>query len=161
MANEMSYKNYVGSIECSEEDGCLHGKILFIDDLITFEGDTVPGIRAAFENAVDDYLAYCQKSGKPANKPYSGVFQVRIGADLHKSATHAAARQRMKLNEFIKKAVVQAVSMAEGLHINHHHDHEVTVKVRAESNEIISVIASAAADSPPPTWQPVPSQVRH
>lgn len=70
----MSYKGYLGSIEASVEDACLHGKLLFIDDLITYEGDTVPALVDAFRAAVDDYLAYCEETGKQANKTFSGSF---------------------------------------------------------------------------------------
>ena len=43
----LTYKTYIGSIEVSVEDECLHGKILFIDDLITYEANTVQEIHDA------------------------------------------------------------------------------------------------------------------
>lgn len=106
--NELVYKGYAGSLEASIEDGCLHGRILFIDDLVAYEGQTIPEVQAAFEAAVDRYLAHCVRVGKPANKPYSGTFNVRIGQDLHGMAVKIASRQGIKLNEFVKQAVQSA-----------------------------------------------------
>ena len=39
----MNYKGYIGSIEASEEDNCLFGKVLDLpsDTAITYEGETV------------------------------------------------------------------------------------------------------------------------
>ncbi|MCC5845364.1 MAG: toxin-antitoxin system HicB family antitoxin [Verrucomicrobia bacterium] len=42
--------------EFSQKDGCLHGKIQFIQDLVTYEAETVPELEKAFHAAVDDYL---------------------------------------------------------------------------------------------------------
>ena len=64
----LSYKGYQGSSECSVEDGCLFGRILFVRDVVTYEGNTVAELEAAFREAVDDYLATCAKIGKNPQK---------------------------------------------------------------------------------------------
>ncbi|MEI8326181.1 MAG: toxin-antitoxin system HicB family antitoxin, partial [Betaproteobacteria bacterium] len=84
--HKLTHKGFTGSCEVSLEDGCLVGRVLFIDDIVTYEGETVPDLKANFEAAVDRYLAYCKRTGKAANKPYSGTFNVRVGADLHRKA---------------------------------------------------------------------------
>jgi predicted HicB family RNase H-like nuclease len=104
-ASELSYKGYTGSIEVSIEDGCLHGRILFINDLITYEGNTVESIKVSFENATDRYIAYCAKTGIPANKPYSGTFNIRIGADRHRALAQLANRKKISINEAICSAI--------------------------------------------------------
>jgi predicted HicB family RNase H-like nuclease len=48
------YKGYSGTVEASIEDGVLHGKILFVSDLVTYEADTVTALKSEFEAAVDD-----------------------------------------------------------------------------------------------------------
>ena len=83
-ANKLIYKGFTGSLDASLEDECLVGKVLFIDDIVTYEGDTVPALKANFQAAVDRYLAFCEKTGKAANKPYSGTFNVRVGSDLRR-----------------------------------------------------------------------------
>ena len=52
--NTMSYKGYVGSVEISEEDNCLFGKVLDLPagTAITYEGETVAELKKDFESAV-------------------------------------------------------------------------------------------------------------
>ena len=59
----MNYKSYTGSIETSVEDGVLHGSVLDIKDVITFEGTTIEELKQAFQDSVDDYLEFCQEMG--------------------------------------------------------------------------------------------------
>lgn len=68
----LSHLGYTGSAEVSLEDDCLYGTILFISDLVTYEAETVPGLRKAFEEAVEFYLAQCAEMGLPANAPLNG-----------------------------------------------------------------------------------------
>lgn len=109
MSNQFTYKGYSGSCLSSIEDECLHGRILFITDLITYEGNTIPELRASFEMAVDDYLNYCKETGKQAEKPYSGSFNVRIPPELHKELAKRASRHGMTINEFVKHAIEKEV----------------------------------------------------
>ena len=54
----MKYKGYTGSVEYSEEDNCLYGKVMGMSrDAITYEGQDVNELRRDFEGAIDDYLA--------------------------------------------------------------------------------------------------------
>ena len=59
----LNYKSYTGSIETSVEDGVLHGSVLDIKDVITFEGTTIEELKQAFQDSVDDYLEFCQEMG--------------------------------------------------------------------------------------------------
>lgn len=55
MNNTITYKNYIGTVEYSQEDDIFHGKINGINDLVTFEGDSVSKLKSAFKEAVEDY----------------------------------------------------------------------------------------------------------
>ncbi len=103
--NELKYCGYTGSIEVSIEDGCLHGRILFIDDIVTYEGQTVGEIAAAFRESVDRYIAHCKETGKQPNKPYSGSTNVRIGQERHRALAQLAFRRKSSLNDLICQAV--------------------------------------------------------
>ena len=105
----LHHKNYQGSIEVSVEDDCLHGRILFIEDLITYEGETVAELKTNFAASVERYLEDCAASDKLPNRPYSGVFQLRIAPDLHRRAVQAAGREDVKLNELVTRAIQQFV----------------------------------------------------
>ena len=67
MSTLLEYKGYLGSVEYSDEDEVLHGRLEFIRDLVTYEGRDAKGIRAAFREAVDDYLELCEAEGRKAD----------------------------------------------------------------------------------------------
>lgn len=106
----LRHNGYTGSAEVSVEDGCMHGRILHIDDIVTYEGQTVPELAREFAAAVDRYLAHCRAIGKSPDKPYSGSLNVRLGPDLHRAAAEYASENEMNLNEAICKAVGALVS---------------------------------------------------
>ena len=75
---------YRGTVEYSEEDTCLFGRISGINDIISYEGESVSELRTAFEEAVDDYLETCEKLGPP---------QQAIFGQGHAPHTSGSARQ--------------------------------------------------------------------
>lgn len=117
----LSYKDYTGSVEVSLEDNCLHGKILFIVDLITYEGSTVEELFLSFQEAVDDYIAYCEETGKPANKPYSGTFNVRVGQDIHRRAAQEAFEREISLNDYVTRCIQKNLEQNEIVRVEHTH----------------------------------------
>jgi len=129
-AKDMTYKGFAGSINVSLEDKCLHGRLLFIDDIITYEAESVEEIVKEFQLAVDQYIDHCASTGKPANKPYSGTFNVRVGPELHREVARLAREQQIGLNDFVVKALHDAVDQ-NGVHkIEHVHSHNVNVTIR-------------------------------
>ena len=61
----LKYKGYTGSIDYSEEDNCLYGKVLGMSkNMITYEGQDVNELRKDFEGAIDDYLIVCKAKDK-------------------------------------------------------------------------------------------------
>ena len=62
----MTYKGYVGSIEVSDEDNCLYGKVLNLpeDTMISYDGQTVTELEDDFKGAVDDYIEYMMSAVK-------------------------------------------------------------------------------------------------
>ena len=109
MSNTMEYRNYVGSVEFSEEDGCFFGKVMGIRALISYEGTTAKELVADFHGAVDDYLALCAAEGKEPEKAYKGSFNVRISPELHKQAVVYAASHQMTLNSFVESSMKRAL----------------------------------------------------
>jgi predicted HicB family RNase H-like nuclease len=137
--NKLTYKGYTGTIEASIEDACLHGKILFIYDLITYEGNTVEDIKASFEEAVDHYLAFCAETGKPANKPYSGTFNVRVGQELHRKAVELAYNRGITLNDFVAQSIQASIEQNGIVKFEHTHHHKIII---AESQSSATVVAT-------------------
>lgn len=116
----LSYKGYLGSVDYSLEDGCLHGKILHVNDLVTFEAETVPQLQQAFEEAVDDYLQTCRDLGKEPDRPFRGTFNVRVSPDQHRSAAIESAKHNVSLNQWVVDAIDAKLRGSETVH--HHHE---------------------------------------
>ena len=55
------YKGYVGAFEFDEKTGLFHGKVTGIEDFITFQGKSVKEVQEAFQDAVNEYIAWCKK----------------------------------------------------------------------------------------------------
>lgn len=101
----LTYKNYHGSREISLEDGVIHGRILYIRDVITYESPDVPGVKSAFEAAVDRYLDFCKEVGDVPEKPFSGSFNVRITSARHREAVILAETAGTSLNKWVEDAI--------------------------------------------------------
>jgi len=100
------YKGYEGTVEHDSERKILRGKILFIQDLITYESQSAPGIQEEFEAAVDDYIETCAQLGREPQKPCSGQFNVRVQPEIHKKALEKVARgECSSLNEVVVRAM--------------------------------------------------------
>lgn len=120
--NELfKYKGYFGSAEISKDDECLYGELLFIEDTITYESTTVKELEKEFQLAVDDYLEMCKIVGKEPRKPFAGSFNIRIGAELHKSLSVYAKARGISLNECIKEALRDYLTKQDTNVITHIH----------------------------------------
>lgn len=108
--NTLTYKDYIGSVSFAAEDEIFYGKIEHINDLITFESDNAHGLKKAFEEAVDDYVAFCEAKGLTPNKPFKGSFNVRVNPSLHKLAYQKAMEKGITLNKFIESTLEKVLT---------------------------------------------------
>lgn len=106
--NTMSYKGYSARIDYDNEDGILVGRIAGIADVIGFPADTVEDLRAAFFEAVDDYIETCAKAGKEPQKSYSGKMMFRVAPEVHRKAAIAAELAGKSLNQWAEEVLAQA-----------------------------------------------------
>ncbi len=83
----------------------LHGKILFINDLVTYEATTVKKLGQEFELAVDDYLKTCKQRNIEPSKHMIGQFNVRVGELLHKQTTIYSLESNTSLNNVVVEAL--------------------------------------------------------
>ena len=105
----LDYKGYHAKVEYRPDDGPPFGRVLDVRDTVVFEAETAASVRAAFEGAVDDYLAFCAEIGKDPDRPFSGRFNVRLTPDLHRAAALAAEAGDESLNHFVRTAVAHEV----------------------------------------------------
>lgn len=103
-----SYKGYTGEVEVDGEADVLTGEILNIRDVVTFEGDTVPEVKQAFRDSVDDYLDFCNELGRKANKPFSGKLAYRTTPERHRQIFMVAKNTGQSLNAWIDETLAIA-----------------------------------------------------
>ena len=107
--NTLKYKGYIGSVSYSEPDKVFFGQIEGINDLVTYEGESVQELTASFHEAVEDYLIFCEEHDCKPEKSYSGAFNVRVTPCLHRDIANLAAEAGISINAFVKRALAEAV----------------------------------------------------
>lgn len=108
MINSMSYKGYTASMVFDAEDKIIVGRVLDIDDIISFHGESISEFESNFHTVVEDYLVASMKLGSPPEKPASGKVMLRIAPEIHAAALKAAARSGTSLNKWAEGALGKA-----------------------------------------------------
>ena len=113
MNNIITYKDYVGSIEFSEADNVLYGKVQGIRSLISYEGTTVDELITDFHEAVDSYLDSCAANGDEPEIAFKGKTNMRFRTpEQHKRAAIYAMKHDQSLNSFINDAIDEKLTAA-------------------------------------------------
>lgn len=113
MKNIMKYKDFYASVHYEDETSTFWGKIEGIEDVISFEANTVEGLKNEFKEVVEEYVEECKYLNKNPHKKYKGSFNVRIEPTLHQKAVLFAKQFNMSLNQFIEKAIREQVEKCE------------------------------------------------
>ena len=115
MKDRLKYKEFIGSVHFSAEDEVFYGKVEGINDLVTFEGDSVKKLQSAFKEAVNDYTELCNEANKEIFKSFKGSFNVRVNPQLHSKAFELAIMEGKTLNQFIKEAIEMKIQSKAGI----------------------------------------------
>ena len=105
MTNSMTYRGYTTSMSFDPEDKIIVGRVLDVEDIISFHAESVADFEAAFHGIVDDYIAACESLGQEPEKPASGKLMLRVSPEVHASALKAAARSGVSLNKWAEQAL--------------------------------------------------------
>ena len=108
MTNSMIYQGYAARIEYDDADGIFAGRIAGIRDRVGFHAETVEGLRAAFHEAVEDYVETCARVGKEPQKTYSGQVMFRVSPEVHRKAARAAELAGKSLNQWAEEVLGRA-----------------------------------------------------
>jgi len=106
--SKMTYQGYTAHIQYDDRDDIFVGRILGIADIIGFHADTVADLRAAFHEAVDDYLESCNKLGKEPKTAASGKVMLRLAPEVHRAALIAAQAEGTSLNQWAERVLGEA-----------------------------------------------------
>ena len=98
----MTYKGYEATVKFDEDANVFHGEVLNTRDVITFQGTSVKELQQAFKDSVDDYLEFCTEKGKEPDKPFSGVFVVRLSSELHRELYIQSQKENTSINSLVE-----------------------------------------------------------
>ncbi len=108
MNNSMSYKGYTVSMVFDAEDKIIVGRVLDVDDIISFHGSSVAEFESNFHATIEDYLAASIDLNSAPERPASGKVMLRIAPEIHAAALKAAARSGTSLNKWAEGALGKA-----------------------------------------------------
>lgn len=137
----LKYKDYEGTAELDMSRRVCRGKILFIDDLVTYEAASPAELQTEFEAAVDDYIDTCATLGREPQKPLRGQFNVRVPPALHKAAALRALAENVSLND----VAVRALDAFVNIHSVVNHNVRVTLNIPEES--LKTLVSSASTQT--------------
>lgn len=133
----LKYKDYEGTAELDMTRQVCRGKILFINDLVTYEAASPIELQKAFEEAVDDYLDTCATLKREPQKPLKGQFNVRVPPPLHKTAVLRAMADDVSLNDVVVRALDSFLNARTD--VNHN------VRVTLISDESVQTLVSTGS----------------
>lgn len=108
MNNTMVYKGYIARVEFDPRDEIFVGRVLGIEDRITFHGGTVAKLRAGFHAAIEHYLADCAAKGRTPQRPYSGKILLRLPPEVHARVAMIAETKGKSLNQWAAEVLARA-----------------------------------------------------
>jgi len=101
----LQHKGYEGSVEYSEEDQCLYGKVLGLkNSLILYEGNSLDELKEDFKDGVECYLDRCNSKGSEPEKPhkYNGLFDdIHIPVEIHSRIAMYAKKHGTSIDDFV------------------------------------------------------------
>ena len=110
MKDVLNYKGFIGSVHFSADDTVFYGKVEGINDLVTFEGETVKELTDGFQYAVDEHIKDCKAENSEPEKSYKGSFNVRLTPDLHRRIAVSAKMHGESINKFVSDVLNKSVS---------------------------------------------------
>ena len=97
-----TYRSYTADLKIDEDSQLIIGKVLDINDTITFDGSTVEEAIQEFHKTVDSYLESCKRLGRKPDKPFSGKLAFRTTPEIHRSIYLAAAKAGKSINAWME-----------------------------------------------------------
>lgn len=105
----IDYRGYTGVFEFDPSIDAFHGRVLGLQDVVTFQGRSLEELRREMAESVEDYLELCTEAGKEPERPYRGEFLVRTTPELHRAAAIEAEASGMSLNAWVEAAIDSVV----------------------------------------------------
>ena len=113
LSDTLQYKGYYGSVQYSHEDNILHGKLLGIDSLVSYDGYSLKELQDCFEEAVDDYLEDCKALNIDPEIPYAAEISIKLNPELQERAATLAQSKKMTVNKYIENFLEEQLKLAQ------------------------------------------------
>lgn len=110
----LTHRGYFARVAFDPQDETLVGHVAGIRDIVGFHAQDVATLKAAFRDAVDDYLAACKAAGRSPDKPFSGKVMFRVDPSTHAQAALAAELSGLSLNQWAEEAMRSAAATVLG-----------------------------------------------
>jgi len=107
-SSTMQYKGYTARIDYDQQDRVFTGRLIGIQDVIVFHGNSVDDLETALQQTVDDYLHACAQFNQRPHRPGSGRLMIRVPPELHSASLNAAQAAGVSLNQWVTRALQQA-----------------------------------------------------
>ena len=101
----MKYKDYEAAVKFDEDAEIFYGEVINTRDVITFQGNSVEELKRAFEDSVEDYLAFCRERKEEPNQPFSGSLVVQISPELHRRLCKKAKHSGKSLDSLVEESL--------------------------------------------------------
>ena len=105
----IEYKGYTGVFEFDPSIDAFHGRVVGLQDVVTFQGRSLDDLRREMAESVEDYLEFCADVGKEPERPYRGEFLVRTTPEVHRAAAIEAESSGMSLNAWVEETITSVV----------------------------------------------------
>ena len=104
----MTYRGYTAEIEVSPEDDAFIGHIAGIRDIVGFHGESVAELKAAFEEAVEDYLETCERLGVAPRTPDANELTLKVPLEVRESLALAAEGSGKSIDQIAAEVLARA-----------------------------------------------------
>lgn len=105
----IEYKGYKGVFAYDASIEAFHGRVVGLQDVVTFQGCSVEELKTEMAESVEDYLELCAEAGRDPERPYRGEFLVRTTPEVHRAAAIAAESEGMSLNAWVEAMIATTV----------------------------------------------------
>ncbi|MCD6056192.1 MAG: protein encoded in hypervariable junction of pilus cluster [Gammaproteobacteria bacterium] len=103
----LEYKNYLGIVDFDSDAQIFPGEVVNIRHVITFQDDSVKGLKKAFIDSIEVYLAFCAERGEDPDRPFSSNLHIRFDSETHRAAYLAAKSSGISLNHWIRNVIAR------------------------------------------------------
>lgn len=101
MKDVLTYKGFVGSVQFLSKEEKFVGKLMNVNEEVTFEGDSHTSLTEDFHKVVDSFISKSEAT-------YTGKLNCAIDKPLHEKLVKLASKKGLSLNEYIIELLEKA-----------------------------------------------------